>query len=138
MGSTSYARKPHSEVPLNHMWPAYWSSKAALNMQVGPGLAQRQLLRPKQHPLCLMRASAGREPGATQVHCLRRPALMSRVPAARPHKIAPHLHLCMQVAILSNDLLEEKFTVVALHPGWVQTGEFHRSGCDQGAHLRCS
>ena len=43
----------------------------------------------------------------------------------------------MQAAILSNDLLEEKFTVVALHPGWVQTGEPHKSGCDQGAALCC-
>ena len=48
------------------------------------------------------------------------------------------LHLCLQVAVLSNDLLEEKFTIVALHPGWVQTGEPHKPGCDQAVELRCS
>ena len=37
MGSISFARKPHSESPLNIMMTAYWSSKAALNMQVGLG-----------------------------------------------------------------------------------------------------
>ena len=57
MGSTSYARKPTSEVPLNRLLPAYWSSKAALNMQVGLGLMQQQLLRPEQHCLCSIRAS---------------------------------------------------------------------------------
>ena len=52
MGSTSYARKPHSESPLNHMGTSYWSSKAALNMQVGMGLKQPEVLRSEQHPVC--------------------------------------------------------------------------------------
>lgn len=44
LGSTSFARKPLSESPLNHMMTAYCSSKAALNMQVGSGLMQQQVL----------------------------------------------------------------------------------------------
>ena len=86
MGSTSFARKPHSEVPLNQMWPAYWSSKAALNMQVGPGLVQRQLLRPEQHPLCSLGTSAGRQPGAAHLHCLQPSALMSKAVVAVPQQ----------------------------------------------------
>ena len=121
MGSTSYARKPHSESPLNQMWPAYWSSKAALNMQVGPCLVQQQLLRPKQQPmlnedLCWeeIRCNASALPMT----------ISTDVKGCECHAAQyGNLHLCMQVAILSNDLLEEKFTIVALHPGWVQTGQ---------------
>lgn len=56
--------------------------------------------------------------------------------AAGPYKMASYVDMRMQVAIISNDLLEEKFTVVALHPGWVQTGESHQPGCDKNAALR--